>query len=413
MEAIIGFALLIGALVVFNFVVGMFKNLFSGRPALGLDKLEVRIVADVVTLKDSGTKIPVYNLQMRGPFPLNTGKELMVSVSIFDKDENGKDVAAFSMVPDLIEGPTNAFLQETNLGFVNKGSGFPKWVAVLSIPATFIIPAFGGTRQLEAEVRLFDAADPPGVIGGLVSFSKGDNLQTKASRQPFRTSAPFTHTFEGKGWLEKIRSSDESRKLTIGLALAVAMADGSIDDSEGEAVRAWMKRYLAGIKGSDHDRLRGEFNSALERYYAEAKASQISIESITKQINELGDQAAKYEAVELCYAVMAADGHIETEELKTVREIAGQLKLDAKEVQRIHDGIVTLSDKSLSSGASDHDLLGLEPGWDHERKLAHLRAEFKKWNARLNALQPGAERDQAQEMLEKIGTARAQIRQQS
>lgn len=413
MEVVLGFITIIAILWGVNWVVGALKNVASGLPANGLTKLEARLVKDNITLKESGTTLPVYKVEMRGPFPLVRGKNLMVSVSIFDKNEDGSDIAAFSMVPDLAEGATNVFLQEAPIGFVNEGAGFARWTAVLSLPAPFIIPAFGGTRSLDAEIRVFDANDPPDVFGGLVNFRQNDSVTTRASRQPFRTSVSFSHSFDGKGWLEKIRSSDESRQLAVGLALAVAMADGNIDDREGEAVRAWMKRYLSGIKGAAQQRLRDEFNKSLDGYYEEAQNGTISIKEITERINKLDDKTAKYEAVELCYAVMAADGHIDAEELKTVRAIAKQLELAPQEVQRIHDGTITLSKKNLSSAASDDELLGIEPTWDADQKLAHLRREFKKWNARLNSLQPGSERDQAQVMLEKIGQARAEIREQS
>ena len=43
----------------------------------------------------------------------------------------------------------------------------------------------------------------------------------------------------------------------------------------------------------------------------------------------------------------------------------------------------------------------------NEEVQSHLKSEFKKWNARLNNLQSGPDKEHAQKMLDLIGTERS------
>ena len=52
------------------------------------------------------------------------------------------------------------------------------------------------------------------------------------------------------------------------------------------------------------------------------------------------------------------------------------------------------------------DLLSIDLEWSHEQIREYLRREFAKWNARLNTMAEGPDRDHAQYMLDKIGEAR-------
>jgi hypothetical protein len=114
----------------------------------------------------------------------------------------------------------------------------------------------------------------------------------------------------------------------------------------------------------------------------------------------------KYEAVELCFDVMAADGIADGEELRTVHKVADALGLDFDEIERMRDQKIIALDSRVSDEVDIETLLGIEDDWDPERMRKHLTAEFQKWNDRLNTLDEGEERDNAQAMLGRIAEAR-------
>ena len=84
----------------------------------------------------------------------------------------------------------------------------------------------------------------------------------------------------------------------------------------------------------------------------------------------------------------------------------GALELEYDEIEKMKDQRLIDLDTQMAPQATVEELLGIEPYWDREQVKAHLRAEFQKWNNRLNALEAGRERDNAQRMLDAIADAR-------
>jgi hypothetical protein len=65
---------------------------------------------------------------------------------------------------------------------------------------------------------------------------------------------------------------------------------------------------------------------------------------------------------------------------------------------------------NLSSSLSGEDgleaLVGLVDSWSPDQKKKHLRTEFQKWSNRINALDEGDEKVNAQSMLDNIAILR-------
>ena len=139
--------------------------------------------------------------------------------------------------------------------------------------------------------------------------------------------------------------------------------------------------------------------------YADSKNDKLSKTDVVERFNEIGDDMAKYEAMELCYEVMAADGIADDEEIKVLHRLGDALELEMSELDKIRD--LKMMDLSGSLKSDEKSLLGIDPGWSNEEVQSHLKNEFKKWNARLNNLQSGPDREHAQRMLDLIGTERS------
>ena len=132
----------------------------------------------------------------------------------------------------------------------------------------------------------------------------------------------------------------------------------------------------------------------------------LRLNELTSRLSEISDKAAHYETIELCHEVMAADGVADTEELKAIRKIAESLGLDLDEVKKIQDQKIISLDSTASGQADIEEFLGIDKSWSKEKIKRYLRDEFQKWNNRLNTLEPGSERDNAQQMIDKISEAR-------
>ena len=103
---------------------------------------------------------------------------------------------------------------------------------------------------------------------------------------------------------------------------------------------------------------------------------------------------------------MAADGVADETEITIIKQIALALNLDMDEVAKMRDQKIIGLNSSVGSHASIETMLGIEPDWSEDQIMKHLRVEFQKWNNRLNTLDEGDERDNAQIMLNRIAEAR-------
>ena len=184
------------------------------------------------------------------------------------------------------------------------------------------------------------------------------------------------------------------------------MADGSLDEKEGEVIKNWIKKTISIYDEEKKKELKNIYNNAFKEAYKLAKGNKLLISDLTSELNELNENKIKYDAMELCYEVMAADGVAESEELKTIRAIGEILEIDANEIEKMRDkNLVNLSSEATSA-PSVEDVLGIDKSWSKEKIKSHLTTEFQKWNNRISSLPEGNEKNNAQSMLNKIAEIR-------
>ena len=189
------------------------------------------------------------------------------------------------------------------------------------------------------------------------------------------------------------------------------MADGSLDDREGEVIANWIRRAIEPFSDEKREKLRDVYNTAFKEAYASALDSALSLSDLTARLREIGEAKVKYDAIELCFEVMAADGVADPEEMRVIRQIGDALDIDLDELNAIRDQKIVGLDRLVSADSGVEELLGIDPSWDNAKINAHLRSDFQKWNNRLNTLPEGEERGNAQEMLNLIAAARREYAQ--
>jgi uncharacterized tellurite resistance protein B-like protein len=194
--------------------------------------------------------------------------------------------------------------------------------------------------------------------------------------------------------------------LIIKLGVAVAMADGSLDDAEGEIIRNWIEKTISPYSGDKKSDLKKLYNAAFKSAFEDSENSRLSLSDLSNRLNEIGEKKLKFDAYELANEVMAADGVADSEELKIIRLLGETLGLDTDELEQIQSKHIVNLEDAFSSTNSLEELLGIDPDWEPDKIKTHLAVEFQKWNGRYNSLSEGAERDNAQNILNRIGEAR-------
>ena len=355
----------------------------------GVGPIQARMTDHHIGDTDEGVLIK--RVEIKGEIPVTA-----ICLSIFDETDDPV-APVISVLDDKQEPGSIVFQSLQELPTASPGDAFISWVNAAVFVPDFLQTPYSGDRDLLVVVRLIDLDNPPDIHAGFADGNEGILWQT---------GLRFSHYFADKGYKEAAEHREEAQALSVKIAVAVAMADGSLDDSEGEVISNWIRKAIAPFDDEKRERLRDVYNAAFKDAYAVATDTGLSLSDLTGQLNEIGEAKVKYDAIELCFEVMAADGVADPEEMRVIRQIGEALDIDLDELNAIRDQKIVGLDNLVSADGGVEELLGIDPDWDDAKINAHLRAEFQKWNNRLNTLPEGEERDNAQEMLNLIAAAR-------
>ncbi len=361
----------------------------------GMQAFEVQLVD--TNLNEDGSGPQLKEIQAKGLLPVNRATDISFVTSVFDK--TGDEYSPVISVIDTFQEEGSAVYQHFDrTGIIEPDQGFVRWVRIGVVIPDVIVPPYGGDRDLVAVIRIVDNNNLPNLEHGYTGEDTVGIL--------WQSTLEFSHTFEEKGYLEASEHRDEACALSLKIGMAVAMADGSLDDSEGLVLKKWVQKSIAPYNDDKSARLKKVYNSAMKDAYDAAKSGDLALSDLTARLNEIGEKTSKYETLELCFEVMAADGVADAEEITLINKVAEALSLDMDEVDKMRDQQLVSLDTNAVDHASIEIILGIEQSWSNDEIKKHLRKEFQKWNNRLNTLNEGDERQNAQLMLERIAEAR-------
>tara|TARA_R110000787_G_scaffold187657_1_gene299464 strand:+ start:2930 stop:4183 length:1254 start_codon:yes stop_codon:yes gene_type:complete len=365
---------------------------------VGMGALEVR--TRTLPPAEEGAP-PLIEVQARGLFPVGQQKNVMFLTSVRDETDPDNPKAILSRIDDFSEPLTVAYQFASTSFIAQPNYGYGDWSRVGVLVPPIMIPPFQGFRKLQVIVRLVDTENVPDIELGLHDPDGPKALATFIRHESW--------IFEEKGYEETARQRDRQKPLFVELAVAVAMADGSFDSSEGEVIKVWIERQLSTVPLGRREAVKGACNDALRSGFERAHQGTLSLSRVCDEILECSDLPERYEAVELCLDVMAADDRADPAELKVIRQVANVLDLDLDELKRMKDQRLVGLSSNISEDQAEHsleELLDIDPDWPKDRVRKHLRSEFKSWNGRLNNLTDPEERKSAQRMIELISEAR-------
>jgi len=384
-------------------IVDAIGAIFGGRskskypsPSSNMENFQIRTHREKAT---KSTPFEVIRIEGRGLIPTNHSRSIKFVTSVLDvTDSDNKPV--ISIVEDFQESGSTVFQNSINGGAVGENQGFSDWVEVGAVIPEVLVPAKGGSRNLKIVLRIVDANMSPSI-----SFGLGETHDPAVLGVYAKT---IMVTLNVKGYEEEADARDQSSPITVRLAMAVAMADGHLDKREGKLISAWIENTIATLPRDRRGKVKSACNNSLKESYADARSNKLSLSEVTRKLNVLADDSLKYQAIELCLDVMAADGLADASELEMIRNVAEALNLDYDELQKLKDQrMIGIEIPAPAEGQSNIEaLLGIRTGWSRERIRLHISAEFKKWNGRISNLTDPGERDNAQNMLEIIAEAR-------
>jgi tellurite resistance protein len=340
----------------------------------------------------------IKKIMFRGRLPNTRDMNISFAISAFDvTDGEGKYRPVLSIVEAAQEESTICYYMSDDFGRVGEGSSLTDWIQLGVIIPELIQTPYSGDREIHMVIRMFNTDNPITIVGGGAS-DDGELIL-------FETLS-FNHNFTDKGYEEASKDREESQSISLKIGVAVAMADGSLDDPEGEVLKSWIVKEVAAFSDDKQKRLKTLFNKSLKDGFDQAKKGKLVLSDLVERLAEIGDKKSKYDAIELCLDVMAADGVADPEEMSVIRNVAKSLDLDMDEIEKMREKVTLKLSTELTSEEGMESLVGIDSSWTDEQKRKHLRTEFQKWSNRLNSLPEGDERQSAQNMLDNIATLR-------
>ena len=374
-----------------------FTTLVGGGPEnVAYKPLAIRVQKGTTELEDGGG-IDVLDVQAIGHIPgpaVTTNIEFVFH--LFDATENEAEPVLCAI--EFMQEKDSRVFEIRNGGHqIGNDSYLADWETLISIPSDFLQFPKRGQRDVICQLSVVNEADPPNFMYGFVVGDEGTSygaIETK-----------FTFEFDDFGYHEEAVNRSRVEELSIELGMHVAAADGSLEKSEGDVIKEWVKRIIGStpedLVADEKERL----NAAIARAYEKASKSATSLSEIAAEFNEIGSIQEKYDALELALDVMSADGVADEAEMRELDKIVEALELDSATYRSMREQHLTQG-IDIDAVTSDlDDLIGIHQTMSKDEIRSHLAGEFRKWNSRVTHKDEKI-RAHAQHMLNLIGEAR-------
>lgn len=350
------------------------------------EDFEVRLIDEKTSVFGTEAK----RVQVRGLIPQVSATNLGYVV-ILDDVTDFEPQPVISFIEECRADRSHCYCQSGHIGYTEPGSGFPNWTNFSVIFPNSLQTPYRGNRKIRVRIFIYDKNKKPDFSLGYISKNEGFICSAKTH---------FYKIIEEVGYQEEEENKQEALFLTTEIAMGLSFSDGSFDNEEIRVIKEWAKKNINTSPKNEREALKARFNDTFRKSYSKAKSVGINLDSSIERLKQIGDTKTKNDALELCYAVMAADGEIDPNEVKFIDDIANKLDFDSEFISKMRDSFILSSDTSLEN------ILGIDSTWSSQEIKKHLRREFQKWNNRINTLPQGTERERAQSMLDSIAEAR-------
>jgi hypothetical protein len=215
-----------------------------------------------------------------------------------------------------------------------------------------------------------------------------------------------SHLNEEEGYEDGADNRRAAMHITAELALYVAALGGTIGDAEAKIIKDWMSVAASHIPEDMQKEEKELFKKAVNDAYRRACAGQLDLNEILGRMNASASIQEKYEALEVCMDVMAADGKAEQKEIEALDRLAQLLRVDIKTYRSLREQRLAKVTDVGEVKANLNTMLGITPDMTPDQVKEHLVAEYRKWNSRVSHSDEKV-RERASKMLLLIGEARA------
>jgi len=353
--------------------------------------LEVRAQHAQRTLDGEAPEtLTVIEIAMRGPIEVPAENHPVIyQVDLYDTSEGEAEFKpVLSTVAELQLEETIVFGYETPVTTIPyQNAVISRWMTLIGVPVDVLVFPRRGTRKLFAQVSVVCA---------------------KTGKTLTHANARIVHQNRELGYEDLAENKERTEQLTVSLAVAMSAADGVLHESEGTVVQEWIKKRVNTAPEAKKQATKNRLNEASRQAVLAVESDQgMDIKGICEELIDITPPAERYSILELCMQVTGADETAADDEMKVLDSLAEWMQVDMARFRSLLSKALPVSIHEVEDAQR---LLGLRPEMTPEERRSHLRAEFRKWNARATHADPKM-RQQATRMLELIAEERSRLEQ--
>jgi len=343
-------------------------------------------------------------VMIKGEPKIGFSRNIDLYIKLRDKESQ---LPIISNIHNYSEANSTVFEGVTNIGNFKVGNYWPDWGSVGGFIDEMIVGPYKGRRVLECFVFVCDANDPPNF--------KFNNVTNERSIIDMAT-CEYNYNFINTGYREIDKNRLRTQEIAIELAIGISLSDGSLDDDEGFTIRDWIAEIINNSNDEHQNEIKNLLNKALERGFDNYNSKKFNIDLLCKEVKEIASISEKYNLLELCLDVMAADGSAESNEMKYINQISNKIGIDYNEMTKLKDRrlvdikIASNSEDNATSNNNSLEItLGIDPEWSSEKKKSFVNKEFSKWNSRVSILPEGKEKINATQKLQLLAEVKKNL----
>jgi tellurite resistance protein len=390
--AVIGFLAVLGMAPQNSHVGPQALHPMRQRPVAAEGQFNCRVTIRSEQAKNSQAQL--FCVEIKGVINApSDNHDTKLRLTIDDTTEQGAEPVRCNAARYQKDGSGAFLYEEPNGKLPRQQTELANWVTVASLPVGMFSFAKKGARKLVFRVAL-------------VSCETGESLAAA------RTQVVYEN--ENLGFLDATVNVARTQQHGVTLALAVAIADDDVAESELDVIRNWAASKLAESNN-------GEFvpDIQLERQLEKAlhqalkffsSGGRIDIRALCNEIVSLAPEPERFELMRLCIAVAKADGEVTEREMEVLNRLGMWLVLDRGKIRQMMEQLMPAD---LSGFKNIDAALGITNDMDPELIRKYLNEEYRRWNARVTNSDPNV-RKRAESVLGMIAQARQKyVREQT
>lgn len=230
-------------------------------------------------------------------------------------------------------------------------------------------------------------------------------VSAATGQQLARAQCTFAYDNPSFGYVDLQEHGERTKVLAVGLAFAVAAADGNLYDCEIELIKNWARDNILDNPEQANDQDGRKLEKALSKTVAFFRAgNKLDSHGMCRELLEIAPLAQRYDILELCLYVARAGGSVAAEDLAILKDLASWLELDRERFRTMMEKVLPVEMHQVKDVET---VLGITSDMTKEKVRRHLNKEYSKWNSRVTNADPGIQ-SQADQMLKLIAGARSQ-----